>query len=355
MALICSRCLKNLTDKLAIQKAIGKLSTQEEITGEEAHKILVEIKEGKATEVQIAGFLAALTTKGPKPEEIAAIASSMRKLCNRITPKVSGHLTDTCGTGGGVTTFNISTGDSIISAAAGVPIAKHGSRSIASKSGSADVLEALGININLKPQQAETLIEKIGIAFLYAPLFHPIMHKVFPPENALGVKTIFYTIIGPLINPADARSHLMGVYKPELVKIVPSILRDMDFIHAMVVHSDDGMDEVSITAETMIGEVNRGKVETYKIAPEDFGIKRASIKDVAGDFTPQENAEILKKIFQGMEKGPKRDVLLLNAGSVCYCGDIVSDISEGVEVARNIIDDGKAFNKLQDFIKFSNN
>ena len=343
-----------MVDKLAIQKAIGKLSSHEEISGEEAHNILVEIKDGKATEVQIAGFLAALTTKGPEPEEIAAIASSMRKLCNRITPRVEGHLTDTCGTGGGVTTFNISTGDSIIAAAAGVPIAKHGSRSISSKSGSADVLEALGININLKPEQAETLIEKIGIAFLYAPLFHPIMHKVFPPENALGVKTIFYTIIGPLINPADARSHLMGVYKPDLVKVVPSILKDIDFTHAMVVHSADGMDEVSITSETMVGEVNRGKVETYNITPEEFGIKRASIKDVAGDFTPQENAEILKKIFRGKEKGPKRDVLLLNAGGVCYCGDIVSDISEGVEVAKNMIDEGKAHQKLQDFIKFSN-
>lgn len=344
-----------MVDKLAIQEAIGKLSFHEEISDQEAHNILVEIKDGKANDVQIAGFLAALTTKGPEPEEIAAIASSMRKLCNRITPKVKGYLTDTCGTGGGVTTFNISTGDSIIAAAAGVPIAKHGSRSISSKSGSADVLEALGININLKPVQAETLIEKIGIAFLYAPLFHPIMHKVFPPENALGVKTIFYTIIGPLINPADARSHLMGVYKPDLVKVVPAILKDMDFTHAMVVHSADGMDEVSITSDTMVGEVNRGKVETYQITPEEFGIKRASIKDVAGDFTPQENAEILKNIFLGKEKGPKRDVLLLNAGGVCYCGDIVSDIAEGVEVAKNMIDEGKAYQKLQDFIKFSNN
>ena len=343
-----------MVDKLAIQQAIGKLSIHENISGEEAHNILVEIKDGKTTEVQIAGFLAALTTKGPEPEEIAAIASSMRKLCNRITPKVEGYLTDTCGTGGGVTSFNISTGDSIIAAAAGVPIAKHGSRSISSKSGSADVLEALGININLKPQQAEDLIEKIGIAFLYAPLFHPIMHKVFPPENALGVKTIFYTIIGPLINPADARSHLMGVYKPDLVKVVPSILKDMDFTHAMVVHSVDGMDEVSITSDTMVGEVNRGKVETYKITPEEFGIKRASIKDVAGDFTPQENAKILKTIFLGKETGPKRDVLLLNAAGVCYCGDIVSDIGEGVEVAKNMIDEGKAYQKLQDFIKFSN-
>jgi anthranilate phosphoribosyltransferase len=344
-----------LVDKLAIQQAIGKLSIHENISGEEAHNILVEIKDEKANEVQIAGFLAALTTKGPEPEEIAAIASSMRKLCNRITPKVEGYLTDTCGTGGGVTTFNISTGDSIIAAAAGVPIAKHGSRSISSKSGSADVLEALGININLKPKQAESLIEKIGVAFLYAPLFHPIMHKVFPPENALGVKTIFYTIIGPLINPADARSHLMGVYKPDLVKVVPSILKDMDFTHAMVVHSADGMDEVSITSDTMVGEVNRGKVETYKITPEEFGINRASIKEVAGDFTPQENAEILKKIFLGKETGPKRDVLLLNAAGVCYCGDIVSDIGEGVEVAKNMIDEGKAYQKLQDFIKFSNN
>lgn len=343
-----------LNGKLAIQNAIGKLSAQENLTAEEVYQVLTEIKDGGATEVQIAGFLAALTTKRPAPKEIVAIASSMRRLCNTITPKVEGYLTDTCGTGGGITTFNISTADSIVAAAAGVPIAKHGSRSISSKSGSADVLETLGVNINLAPQKAEKLIEKVGIAFLYAPLFHPIMHRVFPPENALGVKTIFYTIIGPLINPADARNHLMGVYKPELVKVVPSILKDLDFIHGMVVHSGDGMDEMSTTAETMVGEVNRGKVEIYEVAPEECGLPRARIEDVAGDFTPQENAEILKRIFQGKERGPKRDIVLLNAGGVCYCGDIASDIREGVEIARNTIDEGKAYRKLQDFIKYSN-
>lgn len=344
----------NSAGKLGIQNAIGKLSAHENLTAEEAYKILSEIKEGEATEVQIAGFLAALTTKGPVPEEIAAIASSMRRLCNVITPKVEGYLTDTCGTGGGKTTFNISTADSIVAAAAGVPIAKHGSRSISSKSGSADVLEALGVNINLQPQQAEKLIEKVGIAFLYAPLFHPIMHRVFPPENALGVKTIFYTIIGPLINPADARNHLMGVYKPDLVKVIPSILKEMDFIHAMVVHSSDGMDEMTTTAETMVGEVNRGKVEIYEVTPEEVGLPRARIEDVAGDFTPQENAEFLRRIFQGKEKGPKRDIVLMNAGGVCYSGDIASDLREGVEIARNTIDEGKAYQKLQDFIKYSN-
>jgi anthranilate phosphoribosyltransferase len=346
--------LMTLNSKLAIQNAIGKLSVQESLTAEEAHHILTEIKGGEATEVHIAGFLAALTTKGPLPEEIAAIASSMRRLCNVITPKVEGYLTDTCGTGGGITTFNISTADSIVAAAAGVPIAKHGSRSIASKSGSADVLEALGVNINLQPQQAEKLIEKVGIAFLYAPLFHPIMHRVFPPENALGVKTIFYTIIGPLINPADARNHLMGVYKPELVKTIPSILKQIDFIHAMVVHSLDGMDEMTTTDETMVGEVNRGKVEFYEVSPEEIGLPKARIEDVAGDFTPEENAEILKRIFQGKERGPKRDIVLLNAAGVCYCGDIASDLRDGVEVAKNTIDEGKAYQKLTDFVKYSN-
>ena len=194
----------------------------------------------------------------------------------------------------------------------------------------------------------------MGIAFLYAPLFHPIMHKVFPPENALGVKTIFYTIIGPLINPADARNHLMGVYKPDLVKIIPSVLRDMDFNHAMVVHSTDGMDEMTTTAETLVGEVKGDKVEVYQISPEEFGLSRARIEDVAGDFTPQENAEILKRIFQGKIRGPKRDMVLLNAGGVCYCGDVASDIREGVEIAGNTIDEGTAYQKLEDFIKYSN-
>lgn len=343
-----------LAGKLGIRDAIGKLSARGSLTGEEAYRILTEIRDGDATEVQIAGFLAALTTKGPEPEEIAAIASSMRRLCNVITPKVKGCLTDTCGTGGGRTTFNISTADAIVAAATGVPIAKHGSRSISSRSGSADVLEALGVNINLQPAQAEKLIERVGISFLYAPLFHPIMHRVFPPENALGVKTIFYTIIGPLINPADARNHLMGVYKPDLVKVIPSILEEMEYVHAMVVHSLDGLDEMTTTGETLVGEVNRGRVEFYGVEPEDVGLPRALIHEVTGDFAPQENAEILRRILQGREAGPRRDIVLLNAGGVCYCGGVASDLREGVEMARNAIDEGEAYRKLQDLVKHSN-
>ncbi len=332
-----------------IRRILKKLIEGYNLTENETYEFVIALKEEKITDAQIGAFLLGLTMKGPTIEEIAGIVKGMKEVCNMIKPKVD-KLIDTCGTGGGLTTFNISTAAAII-AANEVPVAKHGSRSISSLSGSADVLEALGVNVNLKPRHAERLIEKIGIAFLYAPLFHPVMGKVLQPESQLGIKTIFYTIIGPLINPADARRHVLGVYKPELVDIVAEIVSNLKYEHVLVVHGLDGLDEISPIGKTIVAEVKKDKIEKYEISPEDFGIERCSIKDIAGG-TPKYNAEVIKKIFSG-EKGPKRDAVVLNTAAALYVGEAASSLEEGIEIANNILDEGLAMEKLEEFIRES--
>jgi anthranilate phosphoribosyltransferase len=239
-----------------------KTTTGQELTEPEIFELIGDINNGEVTDVQIAGFQVALLMKGASLAEIAAIAKAMRQNCVSLKPKVTAELMDTCGTGGGLSTFNISTATALVAAAAGIPIAKHGSRSISSLSGSADVLEALGVNINLAPAQVEKLIEEIGIAFIYAPLFHPVMCKVLPPETELGIKTIFYTIIGPLINPAFAPRHLLGVYKPELLDTVTYVAKELGYTNAMFVHGTDGLDEISLLGTTKINELKNGEVRS---------------------------------------------------------------------------------------------
>jgi Anthranilate phosphoribosyltransferase len=221
---------------------LQKLSRGMELVQEEINEVIFGLKEDRFPPTQVAGFLMALLMKGPTTAEIAGIAKAMRRACVAINPRTNGDLTDTCGTGGGLTTFNVSTANALLSAAAGVKIAKHGSRSISASSGSADVLEALGIPVELEPDQAERLIEEVGFSFLYAPRFHPVMGKVFGPENDLGIKTIFFTIIGPLINPADARRHVLGVYQPQLVDQVAEAALEIGLNHVMVVHGLDGVE-----------------------------------------------------------------------------------------------------------------
>jgi anthranilate phosphoribosyltransferase len=307
------------------------------------------LKEDKFPDTQIAGFLMALLMKGPTTAEVAAIASSMRRACVPINPKVKDGLTDTCGTGGGLTTFNISTANSLVAAAGGVNIAKHGSRSISASSGSADALEALGIAVELQPSQAEQLIEEVGFSFLYAPFFHPVMGKVFGPENELGIKTIFFTIIGPLINPADARRHILGVYQPQLVKQVAEVACQLDFAHAMVVHGLDGLDEISLLGETKVAEVKNGNIDYYSITPEQFGMKRCTFEDVCGG-SPEYNAQVIKDIFTKKETGPKRDMLLLNSAAAFLVSDKVTSLKDGLALARETIDSGRATEKLEEIV-----
>ncbi|MBP7176240.1 MAG: anthranilate phosphoribosyltransferase [Thermoclostridium sp.] len=335
------------------KKILSKLTTKQDLTAQEISDLISAIANDRITDVQISGFQVALLMKSPTLSETSAIAHAMRENCVQLKPKVSEPLMDTCGTGGGLSTFNISTATAIVAAAAGIPVAKHGSRSISSLSGSADVLEALGVNINLTPAQAEKLIEDIGIAFLYAPLFHPVMCKVLPPETELGIKTIFYTIIGPLINPAFATRHILGVYKPELVDTVTQVAKDLGYTDALFVHGLDGLDEISLMGATRINELRNGEIRTYEITPEQFGLKRCSLEDIKTG-TPEVNAASIRNIFGRKEAGPRRDAILMNAAGALYIGNRVSSFADGIKMATDLIDSGAAEHKLEELQKASN-
>jgi len=339
--------------------SLGKLTQKQDLTAQELTEFVEAMRDDQVTDVQIAGFLVALLMKGPNVDEVAAIARAMRANCVQIQPKVDGNLTDMCGTGGGLTTFNVSTANAILTAAAGVPVAKHGSRSISASSGSADALEALGVVAELTPDQGRQLIEQVGISFLYAPNFHPIMLKVFFPELALGIKTIFFTIIGPLINPAGA-PHMMGVYKPELVPMVGDVVAQLDMNHVIVAHGSGGvvdtagagLDEISILGPTSIAEVKGDSVEHYTISPEDFGFKTATFDDIKGG-DPAYNAEVIRGIFEGRDRGPRRDFLVLNNAFALYVAGAAKSPEEGVRLAQENIDSGAASRKLAEFVEAS--
>jgi anthranilate phosphoribosyltransferase len=328
--------------------SLGKLTQGKDLTPAELTEFVENMRDDEVTDVQIAGFLVALVMKGPTVDEVAAIARAMRANCVQINPKVSGMLTDMCGTGGGLNTFNVSSANSILTASAGVPVAKHGSRSISASSGSADALEALGVHVELTPEQGEKLIEDVGISFLYAPNFHPLMLKVFFPEFALGIKTIFFTIIGPLINPAGAPNHLMGVYQPHLVDLVGEAVTQLDMNHVVVAHGMDGLDEISILGPTSIAEIKGGRMEKYEIAPEDFGLARATLADVQGG-DPAFNAGVIRGIFEGRDTGPRRDFLVLNNAFALYVAGAAASPEEGLKQAADNIDSGRALAKLEEF------
>jgi anthranilate phosphoribosyltransferase len=335
-----------------MKEILYKLTQKQELNQDDINHVVFGLKEDKFSNTQIAGFLVGLLIKGPTTAEVAAIARAMRRACVPIRPKVSDGLTDTCGTGGGLTTFNVSTANALLAAAGGVNVAKHGSRSISASSGSADALEALGIAVELQPQQAEQLIEQVGFSFLYAPFFHPVMGKVFGPENELGIKTIFFTIIGPLINPADARRHVLGVYQPQLVEQVAEVARDLGFVHALVVHGLDGLDEISLLGETRVAEVKDSRISYYSLTPEQFGMKRCTLEDVRGG-SPKYNAKVIRDIFSGKQRGPKRDMLLLNSAAAFLVADKVSSMEEGLVMARETLDSGRAMAKLDEIIRKS--
>jgi len=335
-----------------IKNVLQKLTAKEDLTAEEAYSLIVAIKNDELSDVQIAGFQVALLMKGPTLTEITAITQAMRDNCIKISPKVNDELMDTCGTGGGLSTFNISTSVAFVAAAAGIPVAKHGSRSISSLSGSADVLEALNVEINQSPKGVEKLIEDIGIAFLYAPLFHPVMGKVLPPEKDLGIKTIFYTIIGPLINPAKATKHVLGVYKPELLDTVSQVAASLGYKRALFVHGEDGLDEISLLGKTKIYELNNGSITRYEITPEDFGLSCCTLAEIATG-TPEENAIMIRNVFSGKDRGPRRQAVILNAAGALMIGDKANSFSDGIKLASEIIDSGAAQNKLHQLITAS--
>jgi len=329
------------------KEVLSKVTTLQEMSGEEISSLISGINAGEVSDVQIAGFQVALLMKGATQNELTHFAMAMRDNCIPLRPKVNGELMDTCGTGGGLSTFNISTATAIVAAAGGIPVAKHGSRSLASLSGSADVLEALGVKIDLKPEQVEQMIEEIGIAFLYAPLFHPVMGKVLPAEADLGIKTIFYTIIGPLINPAFAPRHLLGVYKPDLLDTVTYVAKELGYTNAMFVHGLDGLDEISLLGKTRINHLRNGSVTTFEIQPEDFGLAQCTLADIKSS-TPEDNAAVITGVFDGKITNSNKDAIVLNAAGALVVGGKADDFRQGITLAQSLIESGDAKKKLSE-------
>lgn len=340
-----------------IQEAIFSVVMGKDLTQKEMKEVFREIMSGKATEAQMAAFLTALRIKKETPEEIAAAASVMRENMVKINATTGvvvdreeinadmETILDTCGTGGsGTNTFNISTATAFVVAGAGVKVAKHGNRSASSRCGSADVLEALGVNITLPPQDAARAIKEIGICFMYAPTFHPAMKNVAKVRREIGIRTIF-NILGPLASPASANAQIMGVYEASLVEVIANVLRLLKSRRAFVVHGLDTLDEISITGPTLVGELKNGRVKSYLIRPEDFGFSPASPSAIEGGDA-QTNARIVLEVLKG-EKSPRRDVVLMNAAAALVVAEKCRSLKEGVKLAEESIDSGKALAKLE--------
>ena len=333
-----------------IQEAIAKLVEKKNLAQQEVEQVMNEIMEGKATDAQIAAFLISLRMKGETIDEITACAKIMREKSSKINPKAD-YLVDTCGTGGDKSgTFNISTASAFVAAGAGISVAKHGNKSVSSKCGSADVLAALGVNIQLEPKMVEKCIEKTGIGFMFAPLFHPAMKFVMNARKETGVRTVF-NILGPMTNPAGAKSQVIGIFNPALLKDIAEAMKNLGSRHVLIVNGD-GLDEITIAGKTKVCELKNGSVKTYDINPEDFGFGISPLNSILGGDA-QENAGIAVEILKGA-KGPKRDVVLLNAGSAIYVSGKVPSLKEGIEAARKSIDSGAAMKKLEALKEFTN-
>ena len=334
-----------------IQQAIKKVIGTQDLSRREAELVMDHIMSGKATPAQIGGLLVALHMKGETIDEITGFALAMREKSLKISPKVS-TMIDTCGTGGDYSgTFNISTAAAFVVSAAGVAVAKHGNRSMSSKSGSADVMEALGIRIELPLEGVEKCIEDIGIGFMFAPYFHPAMKYAVGPRKELGVRTVF-NVLGPLTNPASASCQLMGVFDRSLTEPLANVLLNLGIQRGMVVHGLDGLDEITITDETQVSEIADGRVQTYTISPEQFGIARVDMGAILGGDA-QSNAKIVREILSG-KTGPKSDIVVLNAGAAIYVGGGADSIVEGIARAKALIEDGSALSKMQAMIQYTN-
>lgn len=333
-----------------IKEAILKVTKKQNLTYDEAEQVMNEIMEGRASAVQMSSYLTAMSLKGETVEEITASAAAMRAHCVRLLHDMD--VLEIVGTGGdGANSFNISTTSSLVISAAGIPVAKHGNRAASSKSGAADVLEALGVNITAPPEVSKELLGKINLCFLFAQNYHIAMKYVAPVRKELGIRTIF-NILGPLANPAGANMELMGVYDETLIEPLAHVLANLGVKRALVVYGTDGLDEISMGAPTKVCEVKDGTYTSYELTPEQFGFRRCSRENLAGG-TPQENAEITKAILNG-EKGPKRDAVLMNAGAAIYLAGRADTIADGIALAAEMIDSGKAKEQLELFVKYTN-
>jgi anthranilate phosphoribosyltransferase len=337
-----------------IKENIGKLVDGGDLTYEESTASMKEIMSGAATTAQIGAFLTALRMKGETVNEITAFTTVMKECCRRIHPQVKGRLVDTCGTGGDkIKTFNISTTAAFVAAGADVAVAKHGNRSITSKSGSADVLERLGLNFNVEPKAVEKAIEEVGVGFMFAPAFHPAMKYAIGPRREMGIRTVF-NVLGPLTNPADANAQLLGVYDWRLTEPLACSLKNLGCEEAVVVHGLDGLDEISTIGKTRISWLRKGGVNTRSMAPKDFGIKLAKIEDIKGT-TPEESAEITFTILYGCLDAdePKREIVQVNGAAAIIVAGKADNFGGGMELAHESIESGAAYKKLRALVKFS--
>lgn len=335
-----------------MKEILAKLVAGNDLSVEEAKKAQEIILTGQATDAQIAAFLTALRMKGETIDEITGLASVLRDKANTIAPKVDKHV-DLVGTGGDCTySFNISTTSAFVVAAAGLPVAKHGNRSISSKSGAGDVLEALGVNISADPDVVSRCVETVGIGFMFAPHFNPAMKYVGKVRKELGFRTVFNTL-GPLSNPSRAKAMVVGVYDKNLTETIANAMMNMGVEHALVVSGNDNMDEITLTGATTISEIKDNTVNTYTVTPEQFGFETVELKELQGG-DGKVNAQITKDILSGKEKGAKRNIVLLNAGATLYAGGMCSSIEEGIKLAEKTIDSGKAASIIDALVEASN-
>lgn len=334
-----------------MQSAIKTVIAGKDLTAEEMNNVMRIIMTGEATPAQIGGFLVGLRLKGETVDEIASAAKVMRELATGV--KVSGdHVVDIVGTGGdGSNTFNISTACTFVVAAAGGTVAKHGNRSVSSKSGSADLLEAAGVKLDLNAEQVAKCINEVGVGFMFAPMHHSAMKHAIGPRKEMAVRTIF-NVLGPLTNPAGAPNQLLGVFEDALVEPLAEVLNKLGSNHVMVVHSEDGMDEISIGAATNVSELKDGKVTSYQITPEQFGFTKTNISELAVSGA-EESLAIIKKVLDN-EAGPAKDIVVFNSGAAIYVAGLANSLEAGIEKAKEVIASGAAKAKLEELIKLSN-
>ncbi|MBE9563724.1 MAG: anthranilate phosphoribosyltransferase [Proteobacteria bacterium] len=336
---------------MTMQEAIKAVTEKRDLSAEEMSAAMHLIMTGEATPAQVGGFLIGLRMKGETIDEIAAAAGVMRKLASKVEVDKQ-HLVDTCGTGGDASgSFNISTASAIVVAAAGGKVAKHGNRSISSKSGSADVLETAGVNLEISPEKVADCVNEIGVGFMFAPLHHSAMKHAIGPRREMAVRTIF-NVLGPLTNPAGAPNQVLGVFSKDLVEPLAHVLKQLGSEHVLVVHAEDGMDEISIATPTYVAELNNGEVNTYTIRPEDFGMTSANLELIRAADSAH-SLEIIKGVFNN-ETGPAKDIVSLNAGAAIYAAGLTVTLAEGIEKAQQVIASGSVAEKLKQLIEKTN-
>jgi len=335
-----------------INQAIKAVIEKKNLNESDMIDVMNSIMTGQTTDAQIGAFLVGLSMKGETIEEITASAKVMRSLATPVEIKSNKYLVDTCGTGGdGLGLFNISTASAFVVAAAGGKVAKHGNRSISSKSGSADVLESAGVNLNLSPSLISECITQIGVGFMFAPAHHSAMKHAIGPRKELAVRTIF-NVLGPLTNPAKAPNQVMGVYDKNLIEPIANVLKELGSRHVMVVHSDDGLDELSIADKTYVAELKDGNVSTYSVHPEDFGLPLGDLKDIRADNADASLA-LITEAFSG-RNGTAKNIISLNAGAAIYVSGLTTSLQSGIDRANQVLSDGSSQKKLDEYIKISN-